>query len=126
LWDFYVLLLTLFTCIITPYRLAFFLELEDPIEWRIANYIVDGSFAIDIVLSFFAATFDGEVNVEDNRDVIAKDYLTSWFLIDTISVFPFEDVMNTSDFTGLVRVFRIAKIYKITKIVRLMKVFKFM
>jgi hypothetical protein len=79
-----------------------------------------------MVLSFFSAYYDGEVAVIDDRRKIAKDYLFSWWLIDTVSVFPFEDVMNSGDFTGLVRVFRIAKIYKITKIVRLMKVFKFM
>lgn len=126
LWDFYILILTLFTCIITPYRLAFFLEYDDPLPWKICNYFVDGSFAVDVILTFFSAYYDGEVAVVDDRGKIAKDYIMSWFVIDTVSVFPFEDVMNSGDFTGLVRVFRIAKIYKITKIVRLMKVFKFM
>jgi len=78
-----------------------------------------------MVLTFFSCYQDQETELIDDRSKITKNYLTGWFFIDFMSVFPFDImVMEGSDYTGLVRVFRISKIYKIVKIARLVRLFK--
>ena len=121
------MLLLLFTCIATPFRLAFFLDKPDPLIWQIINYFVDISFALDIVVIFFSAIHVTDAKLIEDRKVLAANYLTSWFLIDFISVFPFELLAeNKSDYAGLVRIFRIAKLYKIIKVFRMVKLIKVM
>lgn len=49
----------MFTCFITPWRLAFYFD-EDktPIEWRIINYTIDIGFLIDILVNFNSAFYE--------------------------------------------------------------------
>ena len=67
------------------------------------------------------------LSVNDDRHDLAKQYLSSWFVIDFFSVFPFEKIMKSNgDFAGMVKIFRVSKLYKIVKIMRLIKVLKLM
>lgn len=79
-----------------------------------------------MMFTFFSAYFDEETNVIDDRKKIFKNYMCGWFLIDFLSIFPFEAILSSGDFAGLVRIFRVSKIYKIVKIARLVRLFKFM
>ena len=115
----------LFTCFVTPFRLAFYINDPDSITWKRINWLVDGSFSVDMILMFFTCLVDEEAVIIDNRSVIVKKYMLGWFFIDFMSVFPFELMSSgSSDYAGLVRVFRISKIYKIVKVARLVKLFK--
>ena len=80
----------------------------------------------------------------DDRMTIAKNYLSGWFLIDFLSILPFELVMllfvdgvdestvetgnqnSGGDVNGLMRIARISKLYKLIKITRLIRLFKLM
>ena len=56
-----------------------------------------------------------------------QEYLTSWFILDLVTVVPFELLVNTSSVNRLARFARIGKLYKIIrmmKMVRLIKVAK--
>jgi potassium voltage-gated channel Eag-related subfamily H protein 7 len=88
--------------------------------------MVDGSFAVDMGFTFFAAFYDDETQVVTDRKKITKSYLFGWFLIDFLSIFPFETLLASGDFAGLAKIFRVSKIYKIVKIARLIRIFKFM
>jgi hypothetical protein len=114
----------LFTCFVTPFRLAFYLNADDTFTWKLINWIVDGSFSVDMILLFFTCITDEENGVIDDRNLIARKYITGWFFIDFMSVFPFDMLKLNSDYTGLIRIFRISKIYKIVKVARLIKIFK--
>ena len=122
----YIIFMLLFTCGVTPYRLAFFIDQDDPLHWKIINYCVDGSFAVDMVFTFFSAYYDTETTIVGDRKKICKQYMCGWFAIDFMSIFPFEAILASGDFAGLVRIFRVSKIYKIVKIARLVRIFKFM
>jgi hypothetical protein len=117
-----------FTCLVTPYRLAFYLEAADPLHWEIINGWVDISFTVDMILMFFTCNMhENGIDVNDNRKDLIKKYLVGWFPIDFLSVFPFEKLMTSSgDYAGMVRIFRVSKLYKIVKIMRLIKVMKLM
>ena len=78
----------------------------------------------------------------DDRITICKNYLSGWFLIDFLSILPFELVLllfasdmdksvdsgnqNGSDVNGLMRIAKISKLYKLIKITRLIRLFKLM
>ena len=66
------------------------------------------------------------LGVNDDRRKLASNYIAGWFFIDFFSVFPFERIMKSGDFAGMVKIFRVSKLYKIVKIMRLIKVMKLM
>ena len=57
-WDLWVSMILIFTCSITPYRLAF--TTEDPIGWEITNGLVDLCFFFDMILIFNTAYYDDD------------------------------------------------------------------
>ena len=85
-WDLIITFFLLFTAMMTPYRLAFFED--DNTTWLIIDTITDGSFAIDMILNFFMAYYDGTDDIVDDRRKIACRYLRTWFIIDSVSIFP--------------------------------------
>ncbi len=72
----------LYSVIITPFRIAFY-DYE-PLGWLIADTTIDVIFTIDIILNFYMAYYNKNYILILNRKKIAKDYLTSWFVIDLV------------------------------------------
>lgn len=52
----YIMLLVIYVAIVVPYRLAF--SLEESLATKIVSYVIDFSFLIDIILTFFTAFYD--------------------------------------------------------------------
>ena len=50
-----------------PVRLAF---IDNPIEWVVVDWIIDGIFMVDICMNFFTAYFDAEDSLVTSRKVI--------------------------------------------------------
>ena len=72
-----------------------------------------------MILTFFTAFYDSDHNVTTDKSSIAKNYLTSWFLIDFISIFPFDLCFQTNkDYSSLARIARLPRLYKLLKITR--------
>lgn len=89
LWDFYITLCLLFTTLVVPVRLAF--SDSDPLEWIVIYAIVDLSFAIDIIFTFFTSFTDSITNLEVvEHKKIAINYFKGWFIFDMGSVIPFD------------------------------------
>lgn len=89
-WDSFITIILIFTCMVTPYRIAFIDEDSD--LWVGINYSIDGLFLIDMILCFMTAYYTEEFELIEDRKEIAKTYLTSWFPIDFLAIFPFEKV----------------------------------
>lgn len=89
IWDFITLLCLLFTFIYVPIRLSYLFDRVVPMPVTAFEYIVDFVFAADIVLTFFTPVVIQHEAVYDKR-TIAKEYLCSWFIIDLITIIPFE------------------------------------
>lgn len=53
-WDLFITLVLVFTCIVTPLRLAF-VKGDETMGWTILNTIVDTFFLIDIFMNFISA-----------------------------------------------------------------------
>lgn len=127
LWDNLITVALLFTCCVTPYRIAF-VE-EEPTEWKILNLLLDSLFAIDIFCCYISAYYTDEFCLVDDRWVIAKNYTFSWFPIDVLAIFPFEQIMGGGDNEGgdmndMVRLARLGRLYKIIRLMKLVRLLK--
>ena len=119
--------LLIFTSFVIPYRLAF--VDEETTQWIVIYYCIDLFFLVDLVICFFTSYRDEyrQVDVVSHKK-ICRNYLTGWFLIDLMSVFPFDAILTNSggnsNANSLLRVARIGKIYKIIRLFRLLRILK--
>ena len=51
-------------------------------------------FWVDIFFNFFMAYEKEDLSVEDDRKKIIYNYLGGWFIIDFVSVFPFDKIIQ--------------------------------
>ena len=100
----------------TPYRIAFY-EV-DSITWIVIDALVDFIFAVDIFLNFFTAYFDLDDELVVSRCAIAKNYITGWFFIDFVSIFPVNLILQTKDYSSLTRIARLPKLYRLIKMAK--------
>jgi len=54
------------------------------------NYSIDIFFAIDILINFNSAIVNEKFELIESRKEIAKIYIGSWFIIDLLSIVPFD------------------------------------
>lgn len=90
-WELWITIILLYTCMATPYRIAF--VQVDSFGWKFQAWFVDIMFLIDIFINFNTAYQDEDFITVDDRKSIAKTYLSGWFLMDALSIFPFDWVV---------------------------------
>jgi hypothetical protein len=131
-WDLLMMALLVFTATVTPYEVAF---LVFKINWLFAiNRIVDFFFLLDLIFQFFiplgvsestVSTFDSELWNISRKD-IAIHYLRSWFIVDGISIFPFDSLQlaleGNNAMVGQMRVLRILRCARLMKLLRTMRI----
>lgn len=82
-------MLVVYTAWVSPFEFGFLDKPAGPLS--ITDNIVNGFFAIDIILTFFVAYLDrGTYLLVDDRKKIARKYATSWLALDVISTIPSE------------------------------------
>jgi hypothetical protein len=139
-WDFATLSALFFTATVTPYEVC--LMWEEPKfhldNWAtplfFINWVVNAVFIIDIFKNFFTPYKEplrkGGGIVKSHKK-IARSYLTSWFLLDFISVLPVDNVMmaiDTSNLSGAgalgaIRMLRLLRLIKLARIFRASRIF---
>ena len=124
IWDLFMTLVLIITCIQTPLNIAFE-RLEDSQFSIILDYVVDLLFLIDIVVIFQSAYYDEDVELIDDRKTIAKTYIKGWFMVDLLAIIPFDRIINSSnEYNQLARVARVGRLYKLVKLTRLFRMLK--
>ncbi|XP_038064905.1 potassium voltage-gated channel unc-103-like [Patiria miniata] len=143
-WDWFVLLLVVYTAIFTPYAAAFLLndderraKLNKEAETRageglsssyteplvILDLIVDIMFIVDIFINF-RTTFIDDVKGEVVSDPakIAKHYLKGWFVIDVLAAIPFDLILfglandeKTTTTMGLLKSARLLRLLRVAR-----------
>jgi hypothetical protein len=90
------------------------------------DLIIDGFFLIDVFIIFNSALMDqNDVDLIEDRKKIAKSYLSGWFIVDILSIVPFELLFNSS-YNKLARVARVGRLYKLVKLTKLIRILKVM
>ncbi|WOL14547.1 potassium channel KAT3-like isoform X3 [Canna indica] len=91
LWEMFLILLVLYSAWISPFEFAFLRYLPSTIF--LVDNIVDSFFAVDIILTFFVAFIDHKSHIlVDDPKKIAIRYLSTWFIFDACSTFPFQTI----------------------------------
>ncbi|KAG8365622.1 hypothetical protein BUALT_Bualt18G0125300 [Buddleja alternifolia] len=90
-WEMVLILMVIYSAWICPFEVAFLTYKRDAL--CIIDNIVDGFFAVDIVLTFFLAYLDSQsyILIDDPRKIAIR-YLSTWFLFDVCSTVPFHSL----------------------------------
>jgi hypothetical protein len=86
-WNLVTLILLLYTASFVPFRTSFIDEAS--LSLTVWEWIVDALFFIDIFINFISAYENSDKNIEVRLRVIAQNYVSSWFFLDLLAVFPF-------------------------------------
>ncbi|KAM4705245.1 voltage-gated inwardly rectifying potassium channel KCNH2-like [Rhinophrynus dorsalis] len=100
-WDWLILLLVIYTAILTPYSAAFLLNNEQEEQDKdqcgyscnslgIVDLMVDIMFIIDILINFRTTYVNSNEEVVSHPGKIAIHYFKGWFLIDMVAAIPFD------------------------------------
>jgi hypothetical protein len=122
-WDICVFIILIVSCILTPLQLAIFPG-DFPSGHVTVNYIIDSMFLIDIIVIFNTAIYNEDYEIVKDRDLIAAEYLGSWFALDFITIIPFDLIFKSGSGSNMLRMARIGRINKILKLMKLMRLMK--
>ncbi|XP_011013838.1 PREDICTED: potassium channel AKT1-like isoform X3 [Populus euphratica] len=89
IWETFLVLLVIYTAWVSPFEFGFLKQPQSPLS--ICDNVVNGFFAVDIVLTFFVAYLDKATYLLiDDHKKIAWKYASSWLALDIISTIPAE------------------------------------
>ncbi|KAF6040258.1 hypothetical protein EB796_001472 [Bugula neritina] len=129
IWDWLILLLVLYTAIVTPYVAAFLLSkdhqarkskfTDDPLT--ITDLIVDVLFILDIIINFRTTYVNKHDEVVSHHGKIAIHYFKGWFLIDMVAAIPFDLLLfnfESDETTTLIGLLKTARLLRLVRVVR--------
>ncbi|KAF2552986.1 hypothetical protein F2Q68_00035867, partial [Brassica cretica] len=121
-WEMWLVLLVIYSAWICPFQFAFITYKKDAIF--IIDNIVNGFFAIDIVLTFFVAYLDSHSYLlVDDPKKIAIRYLSTWFAFDVCSTAPFQPLSLLFNYNGSELGFRILSMLRLWRLRRVSSLF---
>uniref|UniRef100_A0A3Q4MMQ9 Potassium voltage-gated channel subfamily H member 7-like n=1 Tax=Neolamprologus brichardi TaxID=32507 RepID=A0A3Q4MMQ9_NEOBR len=125
-WDWIILLLVLYTAVITPYSAAFLLDEHGDLRQRscgftcnplnVADLMVDVLFIVDIIINLRTTYVDQNDEVVTQPSQIAKHYIKGWFPIDLFAAIPFDLLIFRS--TSKVFILNLLKTARLLRLVR--------
>jgi hyperpolarization activated cyclic nucleotide-gated potassium channel 2 len=83
-WDIFIGLLLIYTAIFLPFFVCFDVDTSQTMD-----IVIDLSFMIDIIVTFFSSVKELDRYIVDKK-IIAKNYIKTWFFIDILTTFPFQ------------------------------------
>eukprot|EP00404_Azadinium_spinosum_P016017 CAMPEP_0180529830 /NCGR_PEP_ID=MMETSP1036_2-20121128/61592_1 /TAXON_ID=632150 /ORGANISM="Azadinium spinosum, Strain 3D9" /LENGTH=347 /DNA_ID=CAMNT_0022543585 /DNA_START=1 /DNA_END=1042 /DNA_ORIENTATION=+ len=130
-WDMVVTACLIFTSLVTPFEIAFMeTTIGSPIY--LVNRFIDVLFLKDMIMQFFIKvakhTPRRTVWVRSRRGIAAV-YLKSWFIIDLVSIFPYDHIGDiaealagtSSPDMAKLKVMRLLRVLRLFKLVRILK-----
>lgn len=120
-WDTYILVLLVFTAVVTPYQVAYLEPAFNALFYF--DRLIDFSFLVDMVLQFFLVFYDDErMSWVYNHKIIAKEYLKFWFWVDLVSIVPFDIFSLVIEGGGIFLVYlRVLRCFRLLRLFKLMK-----
>ncbi|XP_061661004.1 potassium voltage-gated channel subfamily H member 2 isoform X1 [Syngnathoides biaculeatus] len=129
-WDWLILLLVIYTAILTPYSAAFLLNEQEEAAMQNCGYscsplnvvdlIVDIMFIIDILINFRTTYVNSNDEVVSHPLRIAVHYFKGWFLIDMVAAIPFDLLIYRSgeETTTLIGLLKTARLLRLVRVAR--------
>lgn len=123
LWQTFLVILVVYSAWASPFELAFRKVATGPLLY--VDLIVDGFFALDIILTFFVAYLDKSTYLlVDDHTKIAIRYVTAiYFPLDVASTMPFQVVyriftgkMRDGDIFGFLNLLRLWRLRRVSEL----------
>lgn len=116
IWETFLVLLVFYTAWVSPFEFGFLNKPTAPLA--ITDNVVNGFFAIDIILTFFVAYLDKATYLlVDEPKLIAWRYTKTWLAFDVISTIPYElaksilpSPVNEYGFFNMLRLWRLRRV----------------
>lgn len=112
----------IYIAIVLPFHMCF--NMPDKKSDVVIDRIITFTFLADVILTFFTSFHD----IKSGKEVvslrrIALNYLTGWFVLDVLSIFPFEALLNESrkNVAGGMSAIRIGRISKLNRLIRFIR-----
>ena len=144
-WDIGLITLVLYTALAIPFNIGFMTDSDDvickeavaagrlppdvchPESLTSFDILVDIAFWIDIALSFRTGYVKDVLTTEMDPTLVAKRYLSGWFLIDLVAVlsgFPIYDAVKAISGTGSNSNMLALKLFKLPRLLRISRLTK--
>ncbi|MQM06528.1 hypothetical protein Taro_039352 [Colocasia esculenta] len=115
-WETFLILLVIYTAWVSPFEFGFIGYPKGALA--IADNVVNGYFAVDIVLTFFVAYLDKATYLLiDSPREIAWRYTRTWLVLDVISTIPSEvarkilpETLKSYSFFNMLRLWRLRRV----------------
>ncbi|KAK6116866.1 hypothetical protein DH2020_049396 [Rehmannia glutinosa] len=115
-WDTFLIVLVFYTAWVSPFEFGFNMGRDKALA--IADNVVNGFFAIDIIVTFFVAYLDKATYVIiDNPKLIALRYARTWLVFDVIATIPSElarkilpSNVESYGYLGMLRLWRLRRV----------------
>ncbi|KAG7542387.1 Cyclic nucleotide-binding domain [Arabidopsis thaliana x Arabidopsis arenosa] len=121
-WEMWLVILVIYSAWICPFEFAFITYKKDALF--IIDNIVNGFFAIDIILTFFVAYLDSHSYLlVDKPKKIAIRYLSTWFAFDVCSTAPFQSLSLLFNYNGSEIGFRVLSMLRLWRLRRVSSLF---
>jgi len=125
-WDWFVLLLVVYTAISVPFSLSFyaFSDWDKSKVGFMCDILVDILYIVDIFVSWRTTYYNREGVLVTDKKLARQKYIRTWFTIDVVASFPYRHLLRLcglgSNFTPPQTV-RLPSILKLLRILRLGK-----
>lgn len=121
-WDLFVMTLATWNCIWIPFEIAFDPKEANSIVIILSDIVIDFFFLIDIIITFRTTYINGSSGNEVMEPKkIAIHYLKNRFMIDLLSIFPFQWVLGGNDIE-ILNIFGILKVMRVLRLGRIINV----
>ena len=120
LWDVLLILSLVIYAIIFPFQEHFLSEAEKDRYFYEYEMFITVQFLFDIVINCVTAYPDQNKRVITNLNLIMRNYLSSWFLLDFLSAFPFYLLSSSSktSYISYLKYIKLPRLFKLQKITK--------
>jgi len=95
-WDWFVLLLVVYTAISVPFSLSFYAFTDWDVSkvGFIGDILVDICYIVDIFVSWRTTYYNREGVLVTDKKLARKKYIRTWFAIDVVASFPYRHIVR--------------------------------
>lgn len=130
-WDFTISFFLLYSCIISPFSLAFSFTTPGSFLFY-CDLLSDFVFLIDICVKLNTSFYNSEKRLSKSSIQVLKHNLTTWFFYDLAASFPYELLTFQRSLKAshlhiiniVLRLIRTKRLWMVTRVLRLFKFFK--
>ena len=129
-WNMVVGFCLIYTCIVTPFVLAFVTS-KDFDQWFFIDSVLTGIFFVDVLITLNTAYSDQESKIVVDRCKIFTNYLKGWMLVDIVACLPYDLIQYALNPSGsrsgyntlskLIRLKNLPRLFRMSKVLTLLK-----